>query len=68
VSVLESTALVLALLSDATQAGSWAAIVGLPHLGLATASELVADLDSAFSSGCGQDFLGDEFREALCAH
>jgi hypothetical protein len=35
-----STALLLALLAEATTAGSWAAIVGMPDLGLVAAAEL----------------------------
>jgi hypothetical protein len=45
VSVTGSAALVLALLADATQAGSWAAITGMPDLGLAAAAEFGVDLD-----------------------
>jgi hypothetical protein len=45
VSVTGSAALVLALLADATQAGSWAAIAGMPDLGVAAAAELGVDLD-----------------------
>lgn len=43
--VTGSAALVLALLADATQAGSWAAITGMPDLGVASAAELGVDLD-----------------------
>ncbi|MBB4674217.1 hypothetical protein [Crossiella cryophila] len=39
VAVRGSTALLLGLLSTATAAGSWAAVVGLPGLGLAAAAE-----------------------------
>lgn len=39
VAVRGSTALLLALLSTATAAGSWAAVVGLPGLGLVAAAE-----------------------------
>ncbi|NBH10575.1 hypothetical protein GTY80_45970, partial [Amycolatopsis sp. SID8362] len=39
-----STSLLLALLAPATAAGSWAAVVGLPSLGLAAAAEHGADL------------------------
>ncbi|MDQ7807352.1 hypothetical protein Q5425_26750 [Amycolatopsis sp. A133] len=45
VSVLRSAALVLALLAEATRQGSWAAIVGMPDLGVAAAAELGVDLD-----------------------
>jgi hypothetical protein len=45
VSVSGSTALILALLAEATQQGSWAAITGLPELGVAAAAELGVDLD-----------------------
>jgi hypothetical protein len=45
VSVAGSTSLVLALLAEATRAGSWAAVTGLPDLGLAAAAELGVDLD-----------------------
>lgn len=45
VSVAGSTSLVLALLAEATRAGSWAAVAGLPDLGLAAAAELGVDLD-----------------------
>ncbi|WP_439381597.1 hypothetical protein [Amycolatopsis lexingtonensis] len=44
-SVSGSTALILALLAEATQEGSWAAIAGLPELGVAAAAELGVDLD-----------------------
>jgi hypothetical protein len=40
VSVRGSTSLLLALLAEATAAGSWAAAVGMPNLGLAAAAEL----------------------------
>ncbi|MCR6488363.1 hypothetical protein M8542_36590 [Amycolatopsis sp. OK19-0408] len=45
VAVTGSAALVLALLAEATQAGSWAAITGMPDLGVAAAAELGVDLD-----------------------
>ncbi len=45
VSIAGSTSLVLALLAEATRAGSWAAVAGLPDLGLAAAAELGVDLD-----------------------
>jgi hypothetical protein len=45
VSVVGSTALVLALLAEATQQGSWAAIAGMPELGVVAAAELGVDLD-----------------------
>ncbi|MEV6639379.1 hypothetical protein [Amycolatopsis sp. NPDC051371] len=45
VSVSGSTALVLALLAEATQRGSWAAITGMPEIGIAAAAELGIDLD-----------------------
>lgn len=40
-----STSLVVALLAETTQIGSWAATAGLPDLGLAAAAELGVDLD-----------------------
>lgn len=40
VSVRGSTSLLLALLAEATARGSWAAVVGMPHLGVAAAAEL----------------------------
>lgn len=43
--VHDSTSLLLALLAEATVAGSWAAVVGMPNLGLAAASELGVRLD-----------------------
>ncbi|MEU8637690.1 hypothetical protein AB0C38_36390 [Amycolatopsis sp. NPDC048633] len=45
VSVVGSTALILALLTEATQQGSWAAITGMPDLGIVAAAELGVDLD-----------------------
>ncbi|WP_410630922.1 hypothetical protein [Amycolatopsis sp. cmx-4-83] len=45
VSVGGSTSLVLALLGEATQEGSWAAIAGLPLLGAVAAAELGVALD-----------------------
>ena len=39
-----ATSLVLALLAEATAAGSWAAVVGMPSLGLAAAAEYGVDL------------------------
>ncbi len=45
VSVGGSIALVLALLAEATQEGSWAAITGMPEVGLVAAAELGVDLD-----------------------
>ncbi|MGV9364701.1 hypothetical protein [Amycolatopsis sp. NPDC003731] len=45
VSVRGATSLVLALLAAATRDGSWAAVTGLPELGLAAAAELGVDLD-----------------------
>ncbi|MCX2731406.1 hypothetical protein OOZ19_14260 [Saccharopolyspora sp. NFXS83] len=42
--VHESTSLLFALLSEATAAGSWAAVVGLPGLGLAAAAEAGVEL------------------------
>ncbi|MEU7784278.1 hypothetical protein [Amycolatopsis sp. NPDC049159] len=44
VAVHGSTSLLLALLAPATAAGSWAAVVGMPSLGLAAAAEYGADL------------------------
>lgn len=40
-----SMALVLALLAEATREGSWAAIAGVPELGVVAAAELGVDLD-----------------------
>ncbi|MGW5745773.1 hypothetical protein [Amycolatopsis sp. NPDC003861] len=45
ISVRGATSLVLALLAAATRDGSWAAVTGLPELGLAAAAELGVDLD-----------------------
>ncbi|WP_086842544.1 hypothetical protein [Amycolatopsis kentuckyensis] len=45
VSVRGATSLVLALLAEATRNGSWAAVTGLPELGLAAAAELGVDLE-----------------------
>src|SRR6185369_12669246 len=45
ISVTGSTALILALLSEATQQGSWAAITGMPEVGVAAAAELGVELD-----------------------
>ncbi len=45
VTVAGSAALVIALLAEATRAGSWAAITGIPDLGVAAAAELGVDLD-----------------------
>lgn len=45
VSVLGATALVLAMLAEATQQGSWAAITGVPEVGIAAAAELGVELD-----------------------
>ncbi|MGV9365569.1 hypothetical protein [Amycolatopsis sp. NPDC003731] len=45
VAVRGSTALVLALLAEATREGSWAAIAGMPAVGVAAAAELGVDLD-----------------------
>ncbi|WP_327436860.1 hypothetical protein [Amycolatopsis alkalitolerans] len=39
-----STSLLFALLAEATAAGSWAAAVGLPHLGLVAAGELGVEI------------------------
>ncbi|GLY38857.1 hypothetical protein Amsp01_048810 [Amycolatopsis sp. NBRC 101858] len=44
-SVSGSIALVLALLAEATREGSWAAIAGVPELGVVAAAELGVDLD-----------------------
>lgn len=44
-SVSGSIALVLALLAEATREGSWAAIAGMPDLGVVAAAELGVDLD-----------------------
>ncbi|WP_309501123.1 hypothetical protein [Saccharopolyspora gloriosae] len=44
VAVHESTSLLFALLSEATAAGSWAAVVGLPGIGLAAAAEAGVEL------------------------
>jgi hypothetical protein len=40
IAVRGSTSLLLALLAEATATGSWAAAVGMPHLGLVAAEEL----------------------------
>lgn len=45
VAVRGATSLVLALLAGATREGSWAAVTGLPELGLAAAAELGVDLE-----------------------
>lgn len=45
VAVRGSTALVLALLAEAMREGSWAAITGMPEVGLVAAVELGVDLD-----------------------
>ncbi|SFW45038.1 hypothetical protein [Amycolatopsis australiensis] len=45
VAVHGATSLLLALLAEATTAGSWAAVVGMPSLGLAAAAEYGVDLD-----------------------
>ncbi|MDS0134666.1 hypothetical protein [Amycolatopsis sp. CM201R] len=45
VAVGGSTALVLALLAEATREGSWAAITGMPAVGVAAAAELGVDLN-----------------------
>lgn len=44
VSVTGSRAVLLALLAEATTAGSWAAVVGMPDLGVAAAAELGVEL------------------------
>jgi hypothetical protein len=44
VSVHESTALLLSLVAEASRAGSWCALVGLPGVGLAAADEAGLDL------------------------
>jgi hypothetical protein len=44
VAVHGSTSLLVALLAEATAAGSWAAVVGMPSLGLAAAAEYGVDL------------------------
>ncbi|MEY7972626.1 hypothetical protein AB8O38_11570 [Saccharomonospora xinjiangensis] len=44
VSVRGSTSLLLTLLAEATARGSWAAVVGLPRLGLVAAEELGVEL------------------------
>lgn len=44
VAVHGGTSLLLALLAEATAAGSWAAVVGMPSLGLAAAAEYGVDL------------------------
>ncbi|MGW5721960.1 hypothetical protein ACWEVP_37705 [Amycolatopsis sp. NPDC003865] len=41
-----STALVLALLAEATREGSWAAIAGMPEVGVVAAAELGVELES----------------------
>ncbi len=45
VSVVGSTALVLALFAEATREGAWAAITGMPDVGVAAAAELGIELD-----------------------
>jgi hypothetical protein len=45
VAVRGSTALLLALLAEATTAGSWAGVVGMPNLGVLAASELGVAVD-----------------------
>ncbi|WP_199199058.1 hypothetical protein [Amycolatopsis sp. CA-128772] len=45
VTVRGSTALVLALLAEATRGGSWAAITGMPAVGVAAAAELGVELE-----------------------
>jgi hypothetical protein len=45
IAVRGATSLVLALLAAATRNGSWAAVTGLPELGLAAAAELGVDLE-----------------------
>jgi hypothetical protein len=45
VSVAGSTALVLALLAEATREGSWAAIAGMPGVGVVAATDLGVGLD-----------------------
>ncbi|MET8997098.1 hypothetical protein [Amycolatopsis sp. NPDC004169] len=45
VAVRGSTALILALLAKATREGAWAAITGMPALGVVAAAELGVDLD-----------------------
>lgn len=44
VAVHGASSLLLALLAEATAAGSWAAVVGVPSLGLAAAAELGVDV------------------------
>ncbi|HWD06649.1 MAG TPA: hypothetical protein VG674_29835 [Amycolatopsis sp.] len=44
VAVHRSTSLLLALLAEATAAGSWAAVVGVPSLGIAAAAEHGVDV------------------------
>ena len=44
VAVHGATSLLLALLAEATAAGSWAAVVGMPSLGVAAAAELGVDV------------------------
>ncbi|MET8998499.1 hypothetical protein [Amycolatopsis sp. NPDC004169] len=45
IAVRGATSLVLALVAAATREGSWAAVTGLPELGLAAAAELGVDLE-----------------------
>lgn len=45
VAVRGSTSLLLGLVAEATTVGSWAAVVGIPRLGLAAARELGVELD-----------------------
>jgi hypothetical protein len=44
IAVHGSRSLLLTLLAEATKAGAWAAVVGMPDLGMAAASELGVDL------------------------
>jgi hypothetical protein len=44
IAIQGSTSLLLALLAEATARGSWAAVVGMPWLGIAAASELGAEV------------------------
>ena len=43
-SIVGSTSLVLALAGEASQAGSWIAMVGMPHVGLVAAARRGIDL------------------------
>lgn len=58
-----STSLLLALLAEATSAGSWAAVVGVPDLGVVAASELGVRVDRLALVPCP----GGEFASVVAA-